>query len=141
MAESEALIGYGITVELSTDGGSNYAFVGEITNVSPPGFSLDTVDVTHTSSPEATREFIAGLIDRGEMSCDINWIPGATTDTLLSSVAASRARIKARLTFPTTPAKTFTFSAVMTGFAPAAPLDDRLTAAVTFKVSGPVVVA
>lgn len=40
---------------------------GEVTNVSVSG-SADALDVTHHGSAAASREFIAGLVDKGEVT-------------------------------------------------------------------------
>lgn len=48
--------------------------IGELTNVSFPGGTRETIDVTHYASPGGRREFINGLIDPGEATLEGNFI-------------------------------------------------------------------
>lgn len=134
---TNALIGYGTTFAISTNG-TTFTDVAEVFEVTPPSDSLDTVDATHMSSPNATREFIFGLRDPGEASFEMAFIPGSASDVLIQSIRDTRQTVTCRITFPNN--ATWTFSGVLTGYEPAVPLDDRMTATVTFKVSGSTVV-
>lgn len=139
MAETEARIGYGGKFELSTDGGTTFEELAEVYNITPPSDTVDVIDATHMQSPDATREFILGLRDPGECSMEMNFIPGNDADATLQAVRTARERITARITFPTVGAEaavTWTFSAILTGYEPAMPTDDKMTATVTFKVTG-----
>ena len=128
-------IGYGSLFEISADGGSTWASPGEATSLTPPAFAVDAIDVTHMQSANGTREFIPGLMDPGEASVEMNFMPGSEGEALILSVL--RTKIKARCTFPA--GETVTFDAIITGYAPAAPMDDKMTATLTVKVSGVVV--
>ena len=65
MAASNAAIGYGANVEVSTTGNSPDVLttLDEITSITPPSSTSDQIDVTHMQSPNRRREFIAGLVD------------------------------------------------------------------------------
>lgn len=139
MAETAARIGYGAKFELSTDGGTTFEELAEVYDITPPSDSVDVIDATHMQSPDATREFILGLRDPGECSMEMNFIPGNDADTTLQAVRSARERITCRITFPTQGtevAVTWTFSAILTGYEPAMPNEDKMTATVTFKVTG-----
>jgi len=92
------------------------------------------IDATHMQSPNSTREFILGLNDPGECSFEMNFIPGSTADALLQQVKADREAVSCRITFPNT--VTWTFTGLLTGYEPAVPTEDKMTATVTFKVTG-----
>lgn len=128
-------IGYGSLFEISTDGGSTWDSPGEVNSLTPPAFAVDAIDVTHMQSVNGTREFIPGLMDPGEASVEMNFKPGSEGEALILSVL--RTKIKARCTFPA--GETVTFDAIITGYAPAVPMDDKMTATLTVKVSGVVV--
>lgn len=49
--------------------------VSEVLSGQPPDEQVDDVDVSHWGSPDKTKEFIAGMIDAGEASFDINFNP------------------------------------------------------------------
>jgi hypothetical protein len=108
-----------------------------ITSITPPPFARNMVDVTHMSSPDATMEYIAGLNDPGDMSMDINWVAGnATDDEILELTTETEPRLFEILFDQLTPKRTCTFRALLSGYEQGAPLDDKMTAAVTFKVTG-----
>jgi hypothetical protein len=95
-------------------------------------------DVWHMQSPNRNREFISGLNDPGECSFDMNFIPGNSADDrmfeLLSlPTGASRTR-NCRISYPN--GVTWSFSAELTGYEPTVPVDDKMTATATFKVTG-----
>jgi predicted secreted protein len=135
---TEASIGYGTLFK--TDNGNSPAAwdtLAEVTSISPPKMSRDSIDATHEQSPNAWREFIAGLKDGGEVSLDLNFIPGGSAaDDLTAELAlAGSAATKSRLiVFPD--GSQFEFDAFLTGFEPDAPLDDKMTGTATFKVTG-----
>ena len=137
MTATGAMIGYDSLLEISTDGGSNWTAVAEVYSITPPSSSVDIIDATHMKSPNRDREFILGLNDPGEASLELNFIPGSATDTFLLTVKASYQRVMCRVTWPN--AVIWTFDGLLTAYEPAAPNDDKMTATVTFKVTGSVV--
>ncbi|MGZ2455460.1 phage tail tube protein [Rhizobium anhuiense] len=133
MADTEASIGYGITFEMAEAATPTvFAYIAEIYDMTPPSDSTDTVDVTHMQSPNKTREFIDGLTDPGEASFEMNLVPGSDSDKAL--LAAKGKRKWCRITFPN--GVQTLFFGVRTTYEKAAPTDDKMTATVTFKVSG-----
>ncbi|MGO6999014.1 phage tail tube protein [Rhizobium leguminosarum] len=133
MADTKASIGYGITFEFADAATPTvFTYIAEIYDVTPPSDSTDTVDVTHMQSPNKTREFIDGLTDPGEMSFEMNLAPGSDSDKAL--IAAKGKRKWCRLTYPN--GVQTLFFGVRTTYERAAPTDDKITATVTFKVSG-----
>lgn len=115
-----------------------FTALAEVTSVTPPAMSRDSIDATHEESPEGYREFIPGLKDGGEVSLELNFIPGSTTsDDLLAEFDATTntGAIKNRqIVFPN--GVILSFRAFLTAFEPDSPLDDKLALAVTFKVTG-----
>jgi hypothetical protein len=141
MAESQAQLGYGSTFQIQTENSPDaYADLAEVVNITPPSATLDQIDVTHMTSPNRRREFISGLIDSGECSLDINFVPGNSTDIRLFElinlpVGVSRRR-NLRISFPN--GRTWSFTGELTGYEPSVPVDDKMSATVTFKVTGDV---
>lgn len=135
---TDASIGYGSKFAISTDDGVNFTDLGEVSNITPPSDSIDVIDATHMQSPNATREFILGLNDPGTASFDMNFVPGSASDDLIQDVRAAREPVKCKITFPNN--VTWTFDGVLTGYEPAVPNEDKMTATVSFKVTGSYVV-
>src|SRR5580765_4495660 len=105
MAASLAMLGYGslFSMESTTSPGDSpltYVALAEIKNIKPPNQQTDDVDVTHNTSPQRRREFIAGLIDPGEASFDMNFVPGSASDLRLQGLLTAGTNVNCRITFP-----------------------------------------
>lgn len=136
MAETQAAIGYGSLFEYSLNNGGTWNTLAEVTNITPPSDTVDVLDATHMQSPNRTREFIEGLVDPGEASFEMNFIPGSPADVAIRGFRGA-GRISCRITWPN--GTIWTFKGIMTSYAPAAPTADKMTATVTFKVTGSLV--
>jgi predicted secreted protein len=133
---TEAMIGHGSDFQRSSDGTSGGAFatVGEVLDITPPSLAKDAVDATHMASPDRWREFIAGLKDGGEVSLELSFIPGnASTTAALSDINSNSAGYY-KIVFPD--ATEWGFAAIATGFEAGDPLDDKMTATLTYKLTG-----
>lgn len=133
---SNAAIGYGSTYEVwdASLGTPALVKIGEVTSITPGSESADRVEVTHMESPNRRREYVAGLIDSGESTFEINWVPNDATDVLLRTLFESGAVEQHRVTFPN--GVTVTYNASIIGYEKAVPIDDRMTATITVAVSG-----
>lgn len=134
-------IGYGVTLHVNDPAGAAPTvadqLVAGVTNVTPPSPSRDIIDVTHAASPDMAREFIVGLIDYGEASFELNWVPNDTTDSLLSGISLETEPRIWKMTFgQITGSPSVTFDGYLTAYDRSAPMDDKMTASVTIKVSG-----
>jgi hypothetical protein len=136
---TDARIGYGSKFSIDPAGGSSFTDLGEVFNITPPSSSFDMVDATHMQSPNSDREFIIGLNDPGEASFEMNFVPGSASDVMIRAVKAARVAVTCKITFPN--AATWTFDGLLMSYDPAVPNEDKMTATVTFKVSGSTVVA
>lgn len=137
MAETQASIGYGSLFDISRDSEVSWLTMGEVFDITPPNDTVDEVDATHMQSPNRTREFIPGLIDPGEASFEMNFIPGSPSDLLVAEIKTAGERVRCRITFPN--GVTWKFTGWVTGYEPAVPNDDKMTATVTWRVTGPTV--
>lgn len=142
MAEevTTAEIGYGAAVEISTDDGATWDSGGQVSGeITPPSATVDIIEATHMQSPGRIKEFITGLSDPGECSYPIHFNASSDVDDLYLAIRAAGDRVKVRITFGN--AAVWTFDALLTGYAPTVPLNDRQTAQVTWKVTGSTVVS
>lgn len=132
-------IGYGVSLLVSdvSPATTPTNAIGTIMSFTPPNPTRDIIDVTSSSSANMAREFVAGLIDYGESSFEMLWDTGSTTDALLRGITLERAPRTYRATFSQyTPARTITFQAYLTGYERSAPMEDKMTASITLKVTG-----
>jgi predicted secreted protein len=116
--------------------------VAEVRNITPPSYARDAQDATHTESTEGWREFIPGLKDAGDISCELNLVPDSNSMDLVLAQFNTDELVQVRILFadgtqgavPT--CSRFTCNVVVTGFAMEAPLDDKMSATLTAKISG-----
>lgn len=131
---------FGTQLAWDPAGGSSYSTIGQIHNIGGPNLARDNIDVTTHDSTDMWREFIKSLKDGGEVTFDITYDPALGTHDastgLLSDFGDDDTIPNWQITFPDTGATTWTFPGFVTGFSPAEPIDDKLAASVTVKVSG-----
>ena len=129
---------FGTTLYRGTSGGGT-AYVN-VMDISGPGLSADTEDVTSHDSTGAWEEVIVTILRSGEVTFDIAYDPAnATHKNAAGGLIAdfvSRASTTFTLVFPDTGATEWAFTAFVTGFEPTAPVGGSLTASVTMKLTG-----
>lgn len=125
-----AAIGYGAVFGIK-NGGGTFDNLAEVTSIKPPSYARDAIDVTHMESPNQFREYIAGLMDAGEVSLELNYVPAAT-DAIIAAMVAGKGTFK--ITHAN--AVSITFDAIVTGYEPQIPVDDKMSTSATFKVTG-----
>ena len=128
---------YGTQLYKGTVTGTLYA---QVSNISGPGLSLDTEDVTSHDSTSAWEEVVATILRSGEITMDIVYDPAHATHKYAAGGLlydlVSRTAITVTLVFSDTATTEWTFSAYVTAFEPSAPHDGALTASVTLKPTG-----
>lgn len=127
---TSADIGHGS--QFSIYNGSTYDAVAQVTSITPAGWTQDAIDATNMDSTDGYREFIAGLKDAGEVQISIDYVPSASDQILAAFASATQKTYK--ITHPNN--VTLTFTAIVTSYQPEVPLDDKMTATATFKISG-----
>ena len=143
---------YGLTFEYQ-DNVSGFTALGDITDLSPPAVTKDTIEVT-SHGDSGIRKYIGGLVDFGEVSITVNYDPDnsahADFRTLAetanddpngtaNTVAGIEATNKSfRITYADTGATVLKFAGIVTGFEQNAPIDGQLSATITIKVTGSV---
>ncbi|WOF43770.1 hypothetical protein KNJ79_02050 [Sphingopyxis indica] len=128
--------GFGATFGLH-DGVAIVA-AAEVLAVTPPSPTIETIDTTNHGSAGAMREFIAGLIDTGEGTVRVNYLAGSATDLNFSEAAVSREVRAWEMTVPgSAGAWKFSGNCVVTSYEKdEVVIDDKMTALLSFKVSG-----
>lgn len=91
---SEAQIGWGAGVNL--DG----VDLEEVVSFPLPDEQVEEVEVTHLKSPQKRREFIAGMIDAGEVEVALNYIPNSATDVKIRELKTSGEVVTVVFTIP-----------------------------------------
>lgn len=138
---SNALAAFGTLLKLGSTNttAATFATIAEVGDIDGPGDSVDTIEVTNHSSASARKEFIASLIDSGEISFPINFLPDDPTHDAVTGIQKAkndRAMRRYQMVFPDDTQADF--SALVTKFGIKAPVAGKLSADVTLKISGPV---
>lgn len=133
---TQTKIGHGSKLEIFDVGSPGWFEFAEIVSISGPSMTRDAVDATHSQSPGGWREFIPGLKDGGECTCEMNFVPANVTTAEILATFNSDSLISCRVSFPDSPATVWTFDAFITAFEPETPLEDKMAATVSFKISG-----
>ena len=121
-----AATGYGITITFAS------GFLAEITDTTPPEMSREAIDTSHTATPNGAMTFIpSDLIDYGECQVELNFDESESPPITSDAEAVT-------ITFPS--GTTWSFSGFLTNYSAAAPIDDRMTATATIKVSGAITI-
>lgn len=132
---TDATIGYGATFGIYN--GTTYDAVAEVTAITPPSRSRDTIEATHLESPDKYKEFVAALAEAGEASIAINFVASAS-DVLVAAFDAETGQFE--ITFPN--GVTMQFNGIVTGHEFGEIVaDDKMSATFTVKASGKPVLA
>jgi hypothetical protein len=120
----------------------NSVAIGDVLSISTPSVTVATIDTTGIA--DVFRTFLGGTIDSGELSLEIMYDPNSTAGAALeaeweSTASAAPTGKTCVITF--SDSSTYTFTAVLTGFSASVAIDDKVTASVSLKVSGSIVVA
>lgn len=114
---------------------STHVTVGEVTDISGPGLSADVHDVTNMDSTYA--EKVVGLLDGGEVSLSMNFLPTNTQHKSALADLASGALRSMQIVWIDGPT-TWSFSGFVTKYEPSASVGGKLGASMTVKISGAV---
>jgi hypothetical protein len=136
---SDAMAAFGTLLKLGDGAGTAEAFttIAEVGDIDGPADSVDTIEVTSHSSLQARKEFIASLIDSGEVSFPIWFVPDDSTHDATTGLQYYKNQRKAanfQMIFPD--ATQVAFSALVTKFGMKAPVSGVLSADVTLKITG-----
>lgn len=139
MAATKARSGFGTKLQLG-DGGSPtelFTTIEEVLDVNGPETRLMTEDATHMESPEAFTEFIATVLEGGNITCDMNLIQDSVIQRTLRTVQRQRTKRNYRLLLP---GETWghEISGFIESFNPSHPVKGKLVASLSIKLTGPV---
>ena len=123
-------IGTGSTVTFGTS-----AFSADILSISIDGIERGAVQTSHMGTTSDHTFMPVDLVDNGEVTLEIAFIA-----TLSPPIITNGAAETVTIAFAGH-ATTWAFSAFQTGFQITAPLEDKMTATVTLKITGGITIA
>lgn len=138
MSTTQGTSGFGTLLKIGDGGGTEvFTAIAEVKSISGPSLSLETIDATHMSSPSGHREILPSFKNAGEVSFDVNFLPGVGTQASLFTDWTNRTLRNFQLAFPDGNSTVWSFAAYVTNLSVNAPMDDVLGASVTLSISGP----
>lgn len=135
---SQAQSGYGSGFFL----GFTEADIIEIDEVTKIAFAEDTADTfekTHLKSPGRRKEYGAGLIESGEDTLEINYLPGSPTDLKLAEAHQTGKLCMFESYIPAVNGKWWKTSGflIVVSRGRNIPINDRMTQTVNVRFTGP----
>lgn len=130
---ANAVHGYGCVIKRA-----GTALNGVFDVSSPPvNFEMEAVESTDYSSPSGVRQYVGGLISPGEVVVESELLPVSSGDyaTLRADMLA-RTLISWTFEFSDSGVTTCSFSGLVTKLEPKAPIDGKLSYALTIQISG-----
>jgi predicted secreted protein len=118
--------------------GAAWVNLAEINSISGPNMTRDTIDVTSLDSTGGYREFIGGFRDGGTVQLNMNFIR-ASLDTMKDDFESDDLQ-NYEIVLPDDENTTLEFTGLVTELPLEIPPDDKITMAVSIKVSGQVTV-
>lgn len=112
--------------------------IAEISSISGPSMTRDFIDVTSLDSPGGYREFIAGFRDGGTVSLTMNFTR-ATYDVMKADFENDTPQ-SYEILLSDSAGTSFEFDGLVTELPLEIPTDDKITANVTLKVIGQVII-
>ena len=135
---TDAAIVYGATVEKSTDGGTTYVPIPEVTSFAIPVPEKGYVDVTNLDSPNRSREHIPAMTDFSNAMIEANYTPAGYAAALADDT--SNALVTYKVTMPPMAAQAagdeFVFTAYPTVQPITGAIDEAAKMTIDLKVSG-----
>ena len=131
---SLAVAGVGTVFQRWT--GAAWAAISEILQITGPGMSRDTIDVTSLSSTGGYREFIAGFRNPGTVTFSMNFI--RANYEVFKTDFESNTIGNYRIVLPDLENTSVEFMGLVTELPLTIPADDKITVDVTIQLSGPI---
>ena len=130
-------VGIGLGAEFwLDDAADSLTQLSEILSVALPNSQVEDVEATHMASTR--REFIAGLVDDGEGTIEMNYVPGSATDVLIRAAVNDGVTRDYKAVLQVADGSTWevTGDCIVKGYERMTPIDDRMTATMTIRFTG-----
>ena len=135
---SDAVSAYGTLLKIGDGGGpETFTTLAEVKSIDGPTMETEVIDVTTHSSAAAGpfREKLAGLIDAGEVTFELNLVPNNAQHDSLRADQTARTKRNFELWFPGSGSADVEFEAVVTNFPLSFPVDGPIESSVTLTIT------
>lgn len=137
---SQAISSRGTQLLYQTSASIGYLLVSEVKQCDFTGQKLDLADVTNYQGGQF-KEYLATLLDSGEVSAKANFIPSDTSQAAVLGFFNNATLVAWKVVLPTNvstslPYGHFTFNAYVAGFEYGLPIDKEAVLTIKLKVTG-----
>ncbi len=115
-----------------------FTTIANVGSITGPTTSSELIDVTNQDTSGSYRQYIAGLIDGGEVSFTLNFDPALAGHQAIFTDLEDQSVDNYQITFSDAATTKCVFPGVVTGAESTAPIDGALQLSVTIKVTGDV---
>ena len=132
--------GHGVTLKTkvlsNTTAVSNYTTIGNIGSIGGPSETKDSIEISTMDSTTKSREFIPGMLDAGEITCELNYDGAAagTGNDLNTLYLSTATDLEWVITFADT--SSYHCVGFITALGHSIPYDDKVSQSVSIKLSG-----
>lgn len=135
---TDAIPAYGTQLQMGDGAGPEvFTTISEVKDITGPGWTADTIDVTSHSSPNRFEEVLASFKRSSELTFDCNYTPADPTHNIDTGVFSQLDDGQAHnYQLVWTDGYGIGFSALCIGFETQSPLADARLASVTLKPTG-----
>lgn len=113
-----------------------FTTIAEVKSVGGPNMQSSIIDVTNMDSANNTREFITNLIDPGELTFAMNFLPTSTSQQGVMTDLRNRTRRNFQLIWTDSAPTTCSLTGIVTGFQITNSMDAAMEANVSIKITG-----
>ncbi len=130
----------GTTAGWNSDPSSGFTAIAEIRDSEGPSMTRDDIEVTYHNAPGGRRQYISDLLELGEVTFPVNWLPtDSTHDSTDGLLADLKNKVDDRdfvIVLSDAANTPIYFTGYVKGFEPGHPVSGELTASITIKVNG-----
>jgi len=127
-----AIKAQGTLLKLGSGSPLSYTTIPEVNSFSGPGGNAGVIDVTDLAS--IAKEKMSGMNDNGQLGFEINFVPSNAQHLALRTAKENGTTANFQLVF--TDGTTWSFQALVTGFAVSGAIDGVVKASVTLEITG-----
>jgi hypothetical protein len=128
------------TAGWNSDPTNGFTTIAEVRDSEGPNMGVGDTEVTYHNSPSSMKQYIPGLIEGGEVTIPVNWLPGDSThDSSTGLLSDLMNRTKNRdfcIVLSDTANSVIYFTGYVKAFEPSHPVEGALQANITLKVDG-----
>lgn len=115
---------------------THWTTIANIITITGADQTKDPIDISTMDSTSKFREFIGGMLDAGEATCELNYDGSATgtANDLHTLYVSTNTDLRWQITFPDT--SSWSSIGFVTALGHAVPFDDKISQSLTVKMTG-----